>query len=1494
MRADKKSPLKTDKKATIRTYKRGVAGYSKKTALLEDAITQMNAGKYGRSSAALKELLALDPHNMEARRLFATLHLRLGSLIPARQAFDSLISEAFTRQDYWLAESLLREYLAAGPRCVPFLEKLGAVYQEKGDALEAVVEYGKAIDILTEDPDPDNPHHASQLYAKVRELAPASPVAFRLASLFDAQTGELVARPSVVHGDGDVETSHAPAGEDAAATLSIPEPMAGLMPWEQIEEAPMASDFLTTRAAVPLSEAPVSPEGAAVLSQEASALADTLISSDSPTVERRESGFDAEVEARVGIQELVHVDESVKASGTEKAADRRPDVPSQDTSPFVQSLDVPLTPVLDAVEEAPAILRECDTPHTIVSDPVSLSPLSPQTQEEAGVEAVSAPMPWEHVQESTISIPDHIPDVAPTPVVQAEEASTVPFLAPESWAVGQDETRDGALPAPVTTENRLNMSATEESIVASPESVPDQGPASSVLETSKGGGFSWESVFNSAWKFGDQLSRSVPQPETAQTDTVQVGESTTSMVSSLQAQIPEAESIEIPQSSGEQSECAVTAAATSVAVPMPWDQVQETIVMIPSALVEEPIVESPIEPLVQSTSVLDQVLDQSQADISPTSTALETDTFSITEPPPAPPSSEPEFRFAGLVPVHSVHERHTTIIETEPPSSTSAQVSEPSRTVESKPAPFSIATSGAVVDEATSIVQPAPLASSIVVEQELHSVGESASIPVQASEPPQSFEPAAFPFAASVPTAEVVSTVLQPIESALQLPEETVEPVAVGLPSFSTILSVPVVEATPTDTQPEVMPPALKEENVESAPAPQAVVVMQSTGQIEPSMSMARPAREAPIVPEPLMEAAQVPPLPTGDPAHWKTGEVAVQTHRPSSKKHKKTAEPLPETSLAPLSSEETSRREAEQYEQQEAAFADARARIPEPVPQQEEWIRTGESIRFIEPQLPPVVDAAPPSSVQADTRAAQPVSTVAAAVDVLFESSGRFTRTATRERVAEPKPRPRFRAKLARVRIAISVFISSCFSTTRAIVTSLVALAVLSGALMVLVIGALGLSWIIMEEPPSTAFQSLTTVPQRMLSDSKKNGYLLLLGFDAPAGQDPLQAGYERKPDVRDADMALACIGGSDGGARAGQTHASANVAKGWFRGSDPVGQFKSHQDTIKGWASQTESARGRYKQWQKLSFEDWGYGQTVSPPCASIMFAHQLYLADGFVQGGDIGVDRLETDLEAWRIALAQAKTLPVKTLALQAINDDIAVASGLLVRPDFDGKHLSRVTKMLRPLDQVELSIRWPMQSELVSASKTFDVRLKAERGEEQALPAMVASALPLPKQRRFNDYAEYYVASYKAAGEGRYGSLPKWKNYIRFPANTVMDYLSNPIENVVGLEPLAPWDLYNGLVVDTDAYLRLASLQAWLRHGPQDADLLARIAKAGQSFYDPYTGLPMLVNLKKGVMYSVGHDGKDQDADPQTDVVVTIPVNQAPAVPAKSASGSSKSK
>ncbi|NGZ61491.1 MAG: hypothetical protein CV081_13470, partial [Nitrospira sp. LK265] len=245
MRTDKRASHKPDKKPAAKGVKQGVVGYSKKSALLEEAVTHMNAGKYGRSSSSLKELLALDPQNMEARRLFATLHLRLGSLVTAREAFESLANEAIGRQDYWLAESLLREYLAAGPRCIPFLELLAHVYEEKGDAMAAVAELGKAIEILLEDPDPDHPQKPSQLYGRIRELAPASPVAFQFASSFDIQTGEFRQPPRESEPPRDGED---PPRVDATTSLDRTNPVVEVMPWEHLDE----EDHPEASASVPL------------------------------------------------------------------------------------------------------------------------------------------------------------------------------------------------------------------------------------------------------------------------------------------------------------------------------------------------------------------------------------------------------------------------------------------------------------------------------------------------------------------------------------------------------------------------------------------------------------------------------------------------------------------------------------------------------------------------------------------------------------------------------------------------------------------------------------------------------------------------------------------------------------------------------------------------------------------------------------------------------------------------------------------------------------------------------------------------------------------------------------------------------------------------------------------------------------------------------------------------------------------------------------------
>ncbi|MEQ1679303.1 MAG: tetratricopeptide repeat protein [Nitrospira sp.] len=1359
---NKKSPLKSDKTQTSRAHKRGVVGYSRKSALLEDAITQMNAGKYGRSSTALKELLALDPQNMEARRLFATLHLRLGSLIPARQAFDSLIDEALQRQDYWLAESLLREYLAAGPRCVPFLEKLGGLYQEKGDTLEAVAEFGKAIDILIEDPDPDHPQHASELYDKVRALAPASPVAFRLASFFDAQTGELLARQSSDPGP----STDAPSLDMPDASQGVtagPEPMDGVMPWE-IQDPLVTSSDSPNAATVSDSPGPLTPPTVADLSTSQAHQHDEALLPSNPPLQEQTQTMSSTSEVGSAASGEPRTDEG----GPVSSGSQINDLPGQ---------------------------GELGGSHSLVSSSVS-GDGSAAAQEQDGWVAEAEPRAlYDASDPFTVVVPTDLTTAPEAPASamqsseyisvlaasQVEEIAAPEFLGTEQSSIPpiEVEERQPSLLQPVETEPRevLTEQFPGTPNPSSPVSVSDND----VSEPWKQPGFSWESVFNSAWKLGSDRSAHGCPSELTETN---VGEAPTpaAAVRSHQEQVVEDHAVEISEHKESTSFGDPTSAGSPIA-PMPWDHVQESVVPIPPAHVDPPMTESlklAVDPLPQPAEPeLSPTVSESQVQppSSPDTSVEEMDSFSIVSTRQTSDSHDLEIPAAEL--------EHTTL-ESEQAASASAE-----------PEPQFRMVSASTIDE-------------------------------------------------------------PPLESPM---------IAVAAPVF---VAEPVADAVPSPSDvPSKDDAFLLNTEAEHPIAADQSLVQESTP--ESPVALAQPSSETPS-----KETDEIPP-----PSPLRTQQRILESQ--------------PEMGETSQRLRETAEVQADEPQPQAMAFVEAQAPIPapvpEPVPEQEEWIKAGESIQFIEQP-----HAAPGAQVLLESAERQDVGrsmSVAAAVDVLFESSQHVRATETREDVAEPKPRRNSSSTLIRARSAIAGFVSSCFSTTRALVVTCIGLVVLAGILIALGIGAIGLTWFIMEESPSPTFQSLTTTPQQTLSDFKKNGYLFLLGFDVSVGHDPIQAGYDRKPEPQDGKLALACLGSSGSGTVDG-VNASANVMRGWVRSSDPVGAFKSHQQTIKEWGNQHESALNRYSQWQKLPFEDWGYGQTVSPPCTAMVFAHQLHVADGFLQGTDLGIDRLETDMEAWRIVLSQAKTLALKMLALQVINDDIAVASGLLVGSDLDGKYLGRVTKVLRPLDQGELLMRWPMQSELVAASKTYETQLKAARAEEQPVYTMVASALPLPMQRRLNDYAEYYDASNKAAGEGRYGSLPKWKDYIRFPASGVMDHLTNPIENIVGLEPLAPWDLYNGFVVDTDARLRLASVQAWLRRGPADGDLATRIAKAGQSLYDPYTGLPMLMNMKKGVLYSVGHDGKDQDADPQSDVVVEIPVAHTSAAPVKSSGSSSKSR
>ncbi|MCP9448269.1 MAG: hypothetical protein NNA22_11965, partial [Nitrospira sp.] len=1233
----------------MRGLKQAGSGYGRKTDLLEEAITQMNAGKYGRASASLKELLAMDPHNMEARRLFATLHLRLGSLIPAKQAFDSLIDEAFARQDYWLAESLLREYLAAGPRCVPYLEKLGSIYQDKGQILDAVAEYAKAIDILMEDPDPDDPRYAARLYQQIRNLAPASSPAIRLNRYFDPQTGELIARPEDVSMHDPSSSDDGLAGDvvgpdDVAVTGEIVD--AGEIVdsgGATVEDGAIDDGF---RDATRPQEPPAERNGAETNGAEW--LPDPLPGERQSTVES-ELESESESESEGHIVETAFDSESTESSSldgatvTDRAARWLSDEPAGDV---------------------PTVLSGATTcvPDVIVNGQGEIS--CEPVPEVSGLSA-----------DSTLALPtdvDHaVEPGTPPPTLSDDDLSPSDDLSPP---MAEEAVLD-ALPSHVAEEPTQPCEQ-----LLGPDDRPSR-PATEVWREQVGdadptmvGTLDTVQELSPADQTEERPAAEVASPTTDELYAIEQppGFSIRPETDALASMMLEEDGLsnESNEADGEswQDE---TVRVTSEEAPVPWDHVPDATIEIPEAQRDEGAVElavaeridsseTPVDSMAAAPSVADDpepVLEQEIADTGGTPSFAILSFLS--------PSQESEEGREGM-------EEQSCVTLDAPVTDSGANETDTNKPV------FDVFDEG-VVDERASTA-------AVAVEVPMPSEEEAATSNT----------------AGGTDQPILVETLVEGGESREQLEEEESEEAVESPLESETAPEAPFYGVTEE--------PAIQDFNDEEAAG-------------KPPDDV---ARELPSEPAPRAEETA---------AGWRP-------IRPVD-------EPPVRSSFEKISS-------------------------------------TGK----IQPRLP-----------ANDQERSTFTSTASTAIDVLFEAAGE----SQSGKAEVPSPTKRIKTKrpgfLSRVGAQVSEWLRSCVSTTSAMVLSLVALVSLACVAVVLGIVAVGLTWVAMEEAPSPLYQRLTAAPPRTLSDPHMNGYLLLLGFDAPAGQDPIQAGLRLHAERQGANnRERACFGDQDGLPPTDHGHASARVLSGWMRGKDPVGALKANRALLNGWVGQGEAMLGRYRQWQRLPFEDWGFGSAVAPPCDSITFAHHLYIAEGFLQQTDVGIERLEADMEAWRIVLAQAKTLPIKVLAIQAVRDDATVASGLLADPDFDANHVGRLSHLLRPLSQAELSIRWPMHSELAWAAASYDAQLQAETEDAHSFYASLVSRFPLPKQRRLNGYAAYYDAAYKMANEGRRRGFPKRSEFSRSPAETMADVLANPIENIIGLDPLPAWDGYHGMAVD----------------------------------------------------------------------------------------------
>jgi tetratricopeptide (TPR) repeat protein len=151
--------------------------------LLSEATRRIEAKQFAGAEAILNQLLTKEPGNPEVCQLLAKLHLHRGDLQIALGEYRYLAGAALRAQEYAKAESLMTDFLAVEPQSVAILELYGELHEEKGDAANAVIQYGKAIELLLEHPEPGMPMLHEELFQKVVELAPESPTVKKLSAL---------------------------------------------------------------------------------------------------------------------------------------------------------------------------------------------------------------------------------------------------------------------------------------------------------------------------------------------------------------------------------------------------------------------------------------------------------------------------------------------------------------------------------------------------------------------------------------------------------------------------------------------------------------------------------------------------------------------------------------------------------------------------------------------------------------------------------------------------------------------------------------------------------------------------------------------------------------------------------------------------------------------------------------------------------------------------------------------------------------------------------------------------------------------------------------------------------------------------------------------------------------------------------------------------------------------------------------------------------------
>ena len=440
------------------------------------------------------------------------------------------------------------------------------------------------------------------------------------------------------------------------------------------------------------------------------------------------------------------------------------------------------------------------------------------------------------------------------------------------------------------------------------------------------------------------------------------------------------------------------------------------------------------------------------------------------------------------------------------------------------------------------------------------------------------------------------------------------------------------------------------------------------------------------------------------------------------------------------------------------------------------------------------------------------------------------------------------------------------------------------------------GLIWSSKGQPPSPAFTRLLEPPQQRLVDPYENGYFYLLGFASAPTLDPAKTGHEIWNETNVAPGSSEFNYDKPGRAELQIQLPVEQILPSW-NAESPMSEFRNMQAWFHLMTGRDRTFLTRYERWLSMPFEDMGFAHGGTPRFAEIFLAHRLYIADGFSRETVLGMHRMTQDLRMWRHVLRDATTIATKVMAQLVIADDLHLLSTLLSQATVDTTVLAMTPNIAPPLTATESSLRWPLQHQFtlgVHADRTSKSVTKrpseslltpqqwlagAARLPEQAFDRIAHPhshslvGIPLQTRETWEMYATHYDAIIHATEAGQ-TTLPTLHELSGTARKGITERLVSPT-------PFEPdWSPFHDQLKETDARLRLASLQVVLRRPNAQTTVPNRLAAIGSSYYDPFSGLPMLWSPTQQKIYSVGKDRFDDGGDAGFDISVPAIVALAP--------------